>query len=102
MKENSTLTDFDANDYGRGLEGEKKTIIKKAQKSAAKMAYSAQSCLFQLLQQIDTFREQIIATQKKGEKPNMQDLFGIMASFLSGAKAIRSNEEFKDVIDNKF
>lgn len=90
-------------DYGYGYEGEKKTIMKIAQKSSAKMAYSAQNCLFQIIQQIDTFRDQISAARKQRDQlPSQQEMFGIMAGFLSGTKAIRTRDEFKEVLGSKF
>lgn len=102
MKEVASHSDFDVNDYGYGYEGEKKTIMKTAQKNTSKIAYSAQNCLFQLLQQIDTFRDQIAATQKRRDQPNQQEMFGIMASFFAGTKAIRARDEFKEILGSKF
>ena len=98
---NSPQSDFDLNDYGYGYEGDKKTILKPAQKNTAKFAYSAQSCLFQIIQQIDTFRDQIAATQKRKDQPSLQEMFGIMGAFLSGTKTIRSRDEFRELLGPK-
>lgn len=100
LRDSSCLTNYDTTDYG--FDGEKKTIIKKAQKNAAKLAYTSQSLSFQLLQQIDTFRDQIASVQKRGDQASLQEMFGIMASFLSGTKAIRNRDEFKEIFNSKF
>ena len=97
----SSKTDFDTNDFGYGYEGDKKTIFKSAQANSAKLAYSAQSCLFQLLQQIDAFRDQVASTQKRREPANMSEILGIFSGFLSSTKAIRGRDEFKEILGSK-
>lgn len=101
MAEKLNKTIDEDSDYVYGYEGDKKTILKPAQKNATKLANSAQSCLFQLVQQVDTFRDQIVDRQKKRDQLNIQELMGIIGVFLSSAKAIKSREEFKQILGFK-
>lgn len=101
MVEKLNKTIEEDTDYIYGYEGDKKTILKPAQKNSMKLASSAQSCLFQLVQQVDTFRDQIVERQKKRDQINTQELMGIIGAFLSSAKAIKSRDEFKQILGFK-
>ena len=92
--------DFELADMNYGYEGDKKTILKPAQGNSAKLAIAAQTCLFQLVQQIDVFKEQVMATQKKKDPP-VKDVLAVCGNFLASTRSIRVRDEFKELFGVK-
>lgn len=97
----STKEDYDIDAMNYGNDGEKKTILKPAQANSAKLALAAQTCLFQLTQQIDAFSERIQAMQTRKEPTTAKDLANLSLGFINATKTIRTRNEFKEIFGGK-
>lgn len=97
----SSRDDYELEGTNYAYEGDKKTILKPAQGNSTKLAIIAQTCLFQLIQQIDSLRDQIFSPQKKKDPPAIKDLLNIVAGFLNATKTIKSREEFREIFGVK-
>ena len=93
--------DFDMNEMNYGCEGDKKTILKPAQGNSTKLAIAAQTCLFQMIQQIDVFKDQIYSLQKRREMNNTQEMITSVVNFLNNTKNIRARDDFREIFGGK-
>lgn len=97
----SSKEEFEMDGMNYGYEGEKKTILKPAQGNSTKLAIVAQTCLFQLFQQIDSFKEQVLVSQKKKDPPSVKEFTSLIIGFLNATKALKSREEYREIFGVK-